>query len=209
MKEESMVALSREPLRMSEAQYLEFERNSDTKHEYIDGEVFAMAGASVEHNQIFMATSTALFIQLQGKSCLVNPSDQRIKVTATGLFTYPDISVVCGEPKYAGNEFDTMVNPIVIIEILSKSTEAYDRGVKFQHYRQIETLQDYLLITQDKPHIEGFTRQDDGKWTLSEAIGLTATFTIASIGCILALADVYQNVTFPDKNSAKDADEAL
>lgn len=203
-----MVALAREPLRMTEAEYLEFERNSDTKHEYLNGEVFAMTGASWEHNRIFGSTYLSLALQLRGKACLVNPSDQRVKVTATGFYAYPDLSVICGEPKFAGNEFDTIVNPMVIIEILSPSTEAYDRGVKFQHYRQIETLQDYLLISQDKPHIEGFARQGDGKWILTEAIGLTSTFALPSIACTLALADVYEHVTFPDRDFTQDADSA-
>lgn len=201
-----MVALPDENRHMTEAEYLEFERNSEIKHEYINGEVIAMTGASWEHNMICSSIIASLLPQLRSKSCKISPSDLRLKIPETNLYTYPDISVICGEPKFAGNEFDTIVNPIVIIEILSKSTEAYDRGKKFQHYRQIETLQDYLLIAQDKPHIEGFTKQDDGKWALSEAIGLTSTFAIPSIVSTLALADVYENVTFPDKDSTKEED---
>ncbi|MDQ7026956.1 MAG: Uma2 family endonuclease [Anaerolineae bacterium] len=203
-----MVAVTQEehPLRMTEAEYLNLESQSEIRHEYLNGEVFAMAGASWEHNRISMSTSSSLYVQLQGKSCLVNPSDQRIKVTATGLFTYPDISVVCGDPKFAGNIFDTIVNPIVIIEILSKSTEAYDRGEKFQHYREIETLQDYILISQTKPHIEGYTKQKNSKWLFSDAVGLDAIFDIASIDCKLALADVYVHVTFPKKDSKQEPD---
>lgn len=197
-----MVAVTREghPLRMTEAEYLDFERTSEIRHEFLNDEVFAMSGASWEHNRISMSTSSSLYAQLRGKSCLVNPSDQRVKVTATGLFTYPDISVICGDPIFAGNVFDTIVNPIVIIEILSKSTEAYDRGDKFQHYREIETLKDYILISQDKPRIEGYTKQKNGKWVLSDAIGLEAIFGIPSIACKLPLADVYEHVTFPKKD---------
>jgi Uma2 family endonuclease len=192
-----MVALSQEqnPIRMTEAEYLEFERASETKHEFYNGEVFAMAGATYEHNMIFAATLGSLYAQLRGKSCRVVPSDQRIRV-ATGLYTYPDLSVVCGEPQFAPNAFDTIVNPIVIIEILSKSTEAYDRGDKFQHYREIDTLQTYILISQTKPRIEGYTKGEDGKWTLSDAVGLEAILELPSINCTLALADVYENVTF-------------
>ncbi|MDQ7034782.1 MAG: Uma2 family endonuclease [Anaerolineae bacterium] len=178
-----------------------FERNSDIKHEYIYGDVIAMAGASWEHNMICSSIIASLLPQLRGESCKVSPSDLRLKVTKTKLYTYPDITVICGEPKFAGNEFDTLVNPIVLIEVLSKSTEAYDRGEKFQHYRSIETLQNYLLISQDKPHIEGYTRQENGTWNLSEAIGLDAHFDIRSISCTLALADVYENVSFPQTHT--------
>ena len=198
-----MVASTDRPLRMTEAEYLEFEFNSELKHQYINGEVLVMASSIWQHNQISGATMANLYNQLRGQDYTVIPSQQRIKVMATGLITYPDVGVVQGKPAIV-DKYDTIANPLVIIEILSASTEAYDRGVKFQHYRQIETLQDYLLIAQDKPHIEGFTRQDDGKWTLTEAVGLDSTFVIASIGCTLALADVYQNVTFPDTNTTND-----
>lgn len=198
-----MVAASQQssPLRMTEAEYLEFERSSEIKHEFINGEVFAMAGATWEHNRIFSAIFVSLSAQLRDKQCRVNPSDQRIKVTAKGIYyTYADISVVCGEPKFASNEFDSLVNPIVIIEILSKSSEAYDRGDKFQLYRQIESLQEYVLVSQTKPSIEGYTRQENGKWELDDVAGLDATFDIASIGCTLALAEVYEDV-FPRTES--------
>jgi Uma2 family endonuclease len=202
-----MVALTQQenPLQMTEAEYLEFERSSTVKHEFRNGEVCAMTGASWEHNMIFGATFASLFTQLRDTSCTVNPSDQRIKVMATGLMTYPDISVVCGEPRFAGGEFDTLINPIAIIEILSKTTEAYDRGEKFQHYREIETLQDYLLISQDKARIEGYSRQTDGKWMLTDAVGLDTTFEIASIDCKLALADVYAKISFPANDPERGA----
>jgi Uma2 family endonuclease len=192
-----MVALSQEqhPIRMTEAEYLEFERASETKHEFYNGEVFAMAGATYEHNMIFAGTFGSLHAQLRGKSCRVIPSDQRIRIK-TGLYTYPDISVVCGETQFAPNAFDTIVNPTVLIEILSKSSEAYDRGDKFQHYREIDTLQTYILISQTKPYIESYTKGADGKWTLTDAVGLEAILEIPSIDCTLALADVYENVTF-------------
>lgn len=187
-------------MQMSETEYLVFERESDIKHEYINGEVYAMAGASWEHNQIFSAIIASLFPQLKGKSCSVNPSDQRLKVMETGLMTYPDISVICGEPIFAGDEFDTVTNPIVIIKILSPSTEAYDRGEKFQHYRQIETLKEYLLVSTDKARIEGYHKQTSGKWILTDAIGLETTFHLPSIGCDLALADIYANIIFVEND---------
>jgi Uma2 family endonuclease len=192
-----MVAISQEkhPLRMTEAEYLEYERACESKNEFYKGEVFAMAGATYEHNMIFMATSASLFAQLRGKPCRVNPSDQRIRIP-TGLYTYADISVVCGEPQFAENAFDTLINPLVIIEILSKSSEGYDRGKKFQHYREIATLQNYMLISQDQPRIESYTKEKNGKWVLTDAVGLAAILEIPSISCTLALADVYENVLF-------------
>lgn len=202
-----MVALPNENNRMTETEYLAFEHASDTKHEYINGQVVAMTGASWEHNMICSLTITALVNQLRGKPCQVSPSDLRIKVTETGLYTYPDISVICGEPVFVGNEFETIVNPMVIIEILSKTTEAYDRGEKFQHYREIETLQDYLLIAQMKPRIEGYAKQKDGQWILKDAIGLEAEFAITSINCTLKLAEVYERVSFASDKPTQD-DEA-
>jgi Uma2 family endonuclease len=202
-----MVALSNKPKRMTESEYLAFDHASEVKHEYINGEVFAMTGASWEHNMICSLTIAALVNQLRGKPCQVSPSDLRLKVTETGLYTYPDISVICGDPIFAGNEFDTIVNPTVIIEILSKTTEAYDRGEKFQHYRTLETLQDYVLISQDKPRIEGYSRQQNKKWTFTDAIGLDAAFEIPSIGCILKLAEVYERVTFPTDKSKNENSE--
>jgi Uma2 family endonuclease len=192
----ALSAQQQEPEYMSETEYLAYERESDNRHEYLNGKVFAMAGASWEHNQIFGTTFASLFAQLRGNPCRVNPSDQRLKVMATGLLTYPDLSVICGEPIFAGGEFDTISNPLVIIEILSPSTEAYDRGEKFQHYREIETLQDYLLISQDKARIERYSKQESGAWLLIDAIGLDTSIELPSISCVLALADVYENVEF-------------
>lgn len=185
--------------RMTEAEYYEFERNSDIKYEFLNGEVYAMAGASYEHNQIFSATLASLFAKLRGKGCIVNPSDQKLKVMETGFIAYPDISVICGEPIFAGEEYDTITNPVLIIEILSPSTEGYDRGKKFQNYREIPTLQEYLLISQDKAHIEAYTMQN-GKWVLTDIIGLDSIYKFSSVDCQIALADVYETVTFPENN---------
>lgn len=188
------------PIKMSEAEYLAFERESDIKHEYINGEVYAMAGGSWEHNQIFGTTYASLFSQLRGKSCTVNPSDQRLKVMNTGVMTYPAISVICGEPIFAGEEFDIITNPILIIEILSPSTEAFDRGEKFQHYRQIEILQEYLLISTDQARIEKYSKQASEQWILTDAIGLETVLALPSIDCALALADIYENISLPSKD---------
>lgn len=204
-----MVAVQQEPLRMNEAEYLEFDRKSEIRHEFIEGEVYAMAGASWEHNMICSATIATLYAQLRGKPCQVSPSDLRLRVAATGLNTYPDISIVCGDPVFIDEEFDTVTNPTVIIEILSPSTEAYDRGDKFQHYRQLETLQDFLLISQDRPRIEGYSRQQSGLWTFTDAIALDASYKVASIACVLKLADIYERISFTQRaNQQEDrADE--
>jgi Uma2 family endonuclease len=183
------------PLRMTEAEYLEFERASETKHEYIGGEVFAMTGASRHHNLITGATYASLFLQLRGRPCEVYPGDMRVQVRASGLYTYPDIGVVCGEAQLADTHLDTLINPLLIVEVLSPSTELYDRGRKFQYYRHIESLREYVLIAQDAPRIERFVRQGD-VWQFSDAVGLDASLELPSIGCTLALADVYEQVTF-------------
>jgi Uma2 family endonuclease len=178
------------------AEYLAFERSSETKHEFIDGFVYAMSGASRSHNLITNYTSALLINQLQGQPCEVYPSDMRVKVEATGLYTYTDISIVCGEVQLAGDEFDTLLNPVLIIEVLSPTTESYDRGKKFHHYQQLESLREYVLIAQDSPRIERFLRQNGGTWVLTNVTGLDGRLQLASIDAALALADVYQKVTF-------------
>jgi Uma2 family endonuclease len=179
---------------LTPAEYLAFERQSDIKHEYFQGELFAMAGASRQHARI--ATNLAyLFVgQMKGRPCDVFSGDMRVKVSATGLYTYPDASVVCGRPRFADKEMDVLLNPTVIVEILSKSTEAYDRGGKFAQYRTLDSLLDYLLVSQDRPLIERFTRQPDGGWLFTESAGLDAVMPIESIQCQLPLAEVYDRV---------------
>jgi Uma2 family endonuclease len=181
---------------MTEAEYLEFERSSELKHEFLNGDVFAMTGASEEHNLISVNVITALKTQLRGKPCKVYPSDMRVKITATDLYTYPDISVMCGEAQFTDDRLDTLVNPTLIVEILSPSTESYDRGKKFQHYRELPSLREYLLIAQDSPRIERYLRKDNGLWEFTDAKGLEATLPLPSIDCALMLADVYDQITF-------------
>jgi Uma2 family endonuclease len=185
---------------ISEDEYLAMELAGEIKHEYLDGEVFAMTGASRKHVLLSSSVNAALYTQLRGRPCEVYPADMRVKVSASGLYTYPDISIVCGQPQFVPSvQPDTLVNPLVIIEILSPSTESYDRGKKFQHYRQIPSLQAYVLIAQDAPHIELFRRQPDGEtWLFTDAAGLDAQIELAVVGCVLRLADVYEQVTFDD-----------
>lgn len=194
-----MTASPQEPQFMTEAEYLEFERLSELKHEFYQGEIFAMTGASRAHNVICTYTSSSLINALGEKPCEVYQSDMRVRVSASGLYTYPDVMVVCGDPKFSDDQFDTIVNPIVIIDVLSPSTESYDdRGKKFQDYRTLKSLQEYLLISQDKPLIERYIRSDHGEWIFGDAQGLEASLTLTSIDCILRLSDVYRKVDFDD-----------
>jgi Uma2 family endonuclease len=180
---------------LSEEDYLVYEQLSPIKHEYYAGSIYAMAGASEAHNLIAMNVAASLHRQLRGQSCRTYPSDMRLKILQTGLYTYPDFMIVCGPTQFTNAEKrDTLINPIIIIEILSPSTETYDRGEKFQHYRTIKTLQEYILIAQDKYRIERFTRQDSNEWLLSESVGLHTALTLATIQVTLVLADIYEQI---------------
>jgi Uma2 family endonuclease len=179
--------------KMTPAEYLAFEREqTHAKHEYLNGQVTAMGGASMAHSVIVGNVSASLHGQLRGRGCRVMSSDMRVHIPATGLYTYPDITVVCHVPMLQDDQFDTLLNPSVIIEVLSPSTEAYDRGEKFEHYRSIDSLQTYVLISQSRPHIEVYERQDNGAWMLTEISGLDSRIDIASIACVLDLSDVYE-----------------
>lgn len=182
--------------RLTVEQYLALERQAETKSEYLNGEVFAMTGASREHNLLAMSVSTSLYTQLRGRSCETYAGDMRVRVSATGLFTYPDVVVVCGAPSFDATAVDTLLNPTLIVEVLSESTEDYDRGTKFAHYRTIPSLSEYVLIAQKEVHVEHFVRQADG-WLLTETSNLGDTVELPSIGCRLALKDVYERVINP------------
>ena len=181
---------------MNEEEYLIYERDSITRHEYYNGRMYAMTGGTESHNLIAANTLATLHSQLRQRPCRVYQSDMRVRIDETGLNTYPDVLVICGQPQFTDTTRDTVTNPIVIIEVLSPSTERYDRGMKFQHYRTIETLQDYLLLAQDKQYIEHYSRREDGEWVLREAIGSDSNILIASIECTLLLKDVYDKVDF-------------
>jgi len=181
------------------ADYLAAERAGKTKHEYVAGQVYAMAGASERHNLVAGNTFASLHAQLRRRSCNVYPSDMRVKTRAMGLYTYPDLSVVCGTPQFEDERRDTLLNPTVIVEVLSPTTENYDRGRKFQHYRTMPSLVEYVLIAQDALHVEHYARQADGRWLLAEADGPDGVIQLAAIGCELALADVYEKVEFEDE----------
>lgn len=142
--------------RCSAQEYLELERRAATKSEFFAGEIFAMTGASRDHNLIVANLVRELTLELKGRPCETYPSDMRVKVNATGLYTYPDLAVVCGPPQFDDEQKDTLLNPTLIVEVLSISTEAYGRGKKFAHYRKIGSLAEVLLVSQDKPHVDRY-----------------------------------------------------
>ena len=178
-------------------EYLAQERQAEIKSEYWQGETYDMAGASTNHTIIGANTLAELVMQLKGRPCTAHTSDLRVNVRRAGLYTYPDVTVVCGKAEFEGRHEDTLLNPTVIIEVLSPSTEAYDRGMKFEIYRMLESLSDYLLVSQERPTIEHYTRRPDDQWLLTTYKGLDAVAPIATIGCELRLADVYDKVTWP------------
>ncbi len=175
-------------------EYLALERQAEYKSEYFNGEIFAMTGASRRHNLVAANVLAALHTQLRKRPCEIYPSDMRVKVSATGLYTYPDVVIVCGEPSFDDKRKDTLVNPTALVEVLSKSTASYDRGEKFEHYRKLTSLTDYLVIAQNKYHVEHYTRQPDNQWLLAETDDIGQTIQIPSIECTLALVDIYDKV---------------
>ena len=178
-------------------EYLALERKAEYKSEYLAGEMFAMSGASPRHVLIVTNVVAELRGQLKQRPCTVYSSDLRVKVSPTGLYSYPDVVVVCDQPQFADEQRDTLLNPTLIVEVLSESTKDYDRGEKFEHYRTLPSLREYILIAQDKYHVEHFVRQPDNRWLLSETNLLEDTIHLSSIACDLALAEVYDKVEMP------------
>ena len=183
--------------RLSPEEYLTIERLSEYRSEYFDGEMVAMTGASRKHNLIVANLTRELTQQLKGKPCELYPNDMRVKVPSSRLYTYPDVVIVCGGPQFEDEYVDTLLNPTLIIEVLSESTESYDRGKKFGYYRTVETLSEYLLIAQDEYKIEQYVKQADGRWLLSEASSLDGAVEIVSIQCVLALKEAYDRLMLP------------
>jgi len=179
---------------LTPGEYLALERRSEIKHEYFAGEMFAMVGASKRHNLITANIIRLLGNQLLDRPCNVYPSDMRVKVSATGKYTYPDVVVACDEENYDDAETDTLLNPVIIIEVLSESTEAYDRGRKFKQYQYIESLTEYLLVAQEPYRIEQYVRQSSNEWRYTEYHHAEDIVKISVIGCELALKDVYIKV---------------
>jgi Uma2 family endonuclease len=184
--------------KLTPAEYLAIERKAEFKSEYYRGEMFAMAGASRQHCFVKDNIVGELHQQLKSTACRSLSSDMRVKVNPTGLYTYPDIAIICGEPEFEDKQVDTLLNPRSIIEILSDSTEKYDRGTKFEHYRQIPSLLEYVLVSQERPLVERFVRQADGSWNVTEFSGLDATLEFTSVPSKVALAEIYRGVEFPE-----------
>lgn len=188
-----MASLPRQHLTFEE--YLEIERKAEEKSEYFDGEMFLMSGASTNHNRIVRNVIRTLANQTLEGDCEVYPSDMRVKIGKLNKSAYPDVSIVCGEQQFDDDLKDTLLNPTVIIEVLCDSTEAYDRGKKFEHYQQLDSLVEYILISQTPYRIEQFIRRDDRTWTYKEFRSAEEIVQLESVDCTLLLADVYLKVS--------------
>ena len=182
--------------RFTEAEYLEIERAAEYKSEFFGGEIFAMSGGTPLHSLIATNLTAEFRNKLKGKKCVPYNSDLRLKVEATGLVTYPDLSIICGAIQFAAGTDDTVVDPTVIVEVLSDSTEAYDRGKKFENYRQMPSLREYLLISQKEPRIEQFVRQENGQWLLRDAAGVESSLSLPSLNVTISLAEVFAGIKF-------------
>jgi Uma2 family endonuclease len=179
-------------------EYLARERSAVTKSEYYDGQIYAMAGTTRPHNLLAANLSRLIGNAIEHRACELYIADMRVRVDATGLYAYPDLAVVCGEPRFVDGESDTLLNPTLIVEILSPSTEKWDRGGKFANYRRLESLQDYLLVSQDKILLEHYSRQGD-QWLLTERNHPDQVLRLTSIDCEISLREVYAKVNFePD-----------
>ena len=176
---------------VSEEAYLEEERKALNKSEYYKGEIFAMAGATKAHNRIVASIITAIGQFLKGKNCHYYPSDLRVHNSDNTLYTYPDVIIVCGKEEYLDNELDTLLNPTVIIEVLSPSTENYDRGTKFKLYRSIPSLKNYILVSSTEYAAEVFTRKDNDEWLLNTTKEKNGHIHISAINYDLLLSDIY------------------
>src|SRR5215471_8343647 len=174
-------------------QYLEIERKAEYKSEYYNGEMFATSGASLAHAFLVDNLTWELRRQLQGGPCRTASNDLRVFIPANGLFTYPDVVILCGEPRVRDSYLDTLLNPTVLVEVLSPSTEAYDRGRKFEHYQSIDTLREYLLVASDRVHVDLYTRQPDSRWLLTSASQEEESISLSTIGCVLTLNELYRD----------------
>ena len=185
---------------MTYAEYLAAEAKGDVRHEYLNGAVWAMTGGTPEHAALAIAVAAALVEALRGRPCRVYSSDLRVRVLATGLATYPDVSVVCGRLETAPDDPDAIVNPVVLVEVLSDTTEGYDRGAKAAHYRRIPSLREYVLVSQREPLVEVQRRAEGGRWELLEARA-GETIELGSLGASLAVSALYANPLGPAGSS--------
>lgn len=180
----------------SEEEYLALERDADHKSEFVNGRIYAMAGASEPHNVAAVNILSDANIQFKGRPCRAYGSDMRVRVSATKLNTYPDVVLICGEPQFRDDKRDTLLNPTVLVEVLSPSTEAYDRGTKLLHYRQLESLHDYLLVSQDRIQIDHYSRTGE-RWILNTYTDLDDIIELDSVGIELLVRNIYDKVELP------------
>ena len=188
--------------RYTPQEYLALERQAEFKSEYLDGIIVAMAGGRREHNLIAINLASETRSQLKGRPCEVFVSDMRVLVSQTGLYTYPDVVVVCGEALFLDDHRDTLLNPTVIVEVLSPMTESYDRGKKSGHYRRLPSLREYILVAQDEVFVERYLRQGD-VWELTDLDHLDDTLSLVSIDCHVPLREIYARIEFPDVSPAE------
>lgn len=185
-------------------QYLEIERAAERKSEYHAGRMYLMAGATESHVLITTNLGIAIGFRLRGLPCRTYTNELRVKVSEAGLYTYPDVMIACGNLKFEDGRRDTLLNPSVIIEVLSPSTASYDRGGKFEFYRGLDSLQEYILVAQDRPYVEHFLRKIDGEpWHRTELSSLAAVLELSAVGCKIPLAEIYDKVEFLASNQAE------
>ena len=200
--------MSAQPLPgLTPEQYLEIERAAEFKSEYYRGTMYPMAGYAMAGGKFAHARISARIIILLGQKldaarCAIVGSDARLRVSIEGLYTYPDVMVICDRPKFTDDQEDTVLNPLLIVEVLSKSTEAYDRGFKSAQYRRLESLQEYVLVSQAEPRIERYVRQPAGKWELTEFVGPDAVWRSDTLGCEVPLTEIYRSIELAPEESA-------
>lgn len=189
--------------KLTPQEYLDIERRAEHKSEFHDGEMFSMASAGELHEAVKMNIATALITQLRGRGCRVFTSDMRVKVSATGLYTYPDVVAVCGERLFEDAHVDTLLNPSVVVEVLSPTTEGYDRGKKFAHYRRVDAITDYVLVAPDRMSVEHYTRASDGTWSLHAYEQPDDAVVLNGLGARLPLSDIYLEIQFPPNSALR------
>jgi len=206
-KELSMSALPDPVPKLTPEEYLEAERLAEHKSEYLNGEVYDFAGTSEAHADISANCLASIHTQFRGRDCKVYSSDLRVKVNASGPYVYPDVVAVCGERLFEDDQLDTLLNPTVVIEVLSDSTEAHDRGWKWQHYQKLPSLREYVLIAQDQVRVEHYIRQEGGMWLLWTGEEIGDSLRLGSIGCEVPFADLYDKVEFPQPDMPAEEQE--
>lgn len=199
------MSLPQTKVRYTPEQYLEMERASEVRHEYLDGVIYEMSGESLAHSQICINLAGEMRSRLRGTPCEALSPNMKVRAITKGLFAYPDLTVVCGEPLFHDQKKDVLLNPRVIFEVQSPSTERYDRTEKFMRYRNaVENLTDYVLIAQDRPYVEHFEARPDGNWIYTAYESLDSTVYIASVDCELPLLEIYDRVEFADVDQTEE-----